>query len=241
MPAAKAILGKKLGMTQLFAPDGQVTPVTAIQAGPCPVVQHRTSERDGYVAVQIAFDEKRRQSVKKPEKGHFEKAGTAVRRFVREFRLGAEGDLATYPVGTELKADVFAVGDWVDVVGRSKGKGFAGVVKRHHFKGQSTISHGCHEYERHGGALGGHSDPGRVPKGAKRMAGHMGNARATARNLLVMRVDAAQNLLYVCGAVPGPTNGYVYVRPARTKWGAPSKKQAPPSKTKAVAAPAKKK
>lgn len=234
MPA-KALLGKKIGMTQLFAPDGEVTPVTAILAGPCAVVQHRTSGRDGYAAVQIAFDDKRRKAVKKPEQGHFDKAGVTPRRFVREIRLGADGDLEKYPVGTELKADVFAVGEWVDVVGTSKGKGFAGVVKRHHFKGQSTVSHGCHEYERHGGALGGHSDPGRVPKGAKRMPGHMGDARCTSRNLQVMRVDAMQNLLYVRGAVPGPTSGYLYIRPAKTKAGVAAKKTPPPTKVKAGA------
>lgn len=228
----KALLGKKIGMTQLFAPDGGVTPVTAILAGPCAVLQHRTPDRDGYVAVQLGFDDKRARRVKKPEKGHFAKAGVTPRRFVRELRLAAAGDLEKYPVGSELKADLFEVGEWVDVVGTSKGKGFAGVVKRHHFKGQSTISHGCHEYERHGGALGGHSDPGRVPKGAKRMAGHMGNARATSRNLQVMRVDAGQNLLYVRGAIPGATDGYVYIRPAKTKHGKAAAKQAPPTKAK---------
>jgi large subunit ribosomal protein L3 len=214
--AAKALLGKKIGMTQMFSPDGLVTPVTAIEAGPCPVIQHRTPERDGYVAVQIGFDPKRKPSVKKPEKGHFEKAGVEPRRFVREIRLAAAAELETYPVGSELTAEIFAEGEYVDVVGTSKGRGHTGVMKRHNFGGAAMTSHGTHEKFRHGGSIGAGAYPGRVFKGTK-MSGQHGNMRRTARNLQVMRVDAEHHVLYIKGAIPGPINGYVYVRPAKTK------------------------
>lgn len=212
----KAILGRKIGMTQIFSPDGKVTPVTAIEAGPCPVIQHRTEERDGYVAVQIGFGAKPKRTTSKPLRGHFEKAGVSPVRFVKEIRLETEKELEAYEVGSELKADTFGEGEYVDVVGTSKGRGFAGVMKRHNFHGALTTSHGTHEKFRHGGAIGAGATPARVFAGTK-MAGRYGGVRATIRNLEVMRVDVEQNLLYVKGAIPGPNGGFVYVRPAKTK------------------------
>ena len=185
------------------------------------MLQHRTPDTDGYVAVQVGFDHKRKPSVKKPEQGHFAKSGAEPRRFVREIRLETEAELETYPVGSEFKADVFAEGEYVDVVGTSKGRGFAGVMKRHNFHGALSMTHGTHEKFRHGGTIGAGATPARVFPGTK-MAGQYGNVRRTVRNLQVMRVDAEQNLIYLKGAIPGPPNGYVYMRPAKTKKAKPA-------------------
>ena len=224
--AGNVILGKKIGMTQIFSPDGMVTPVTAIEAGPCVVGQHRTAARDNYTAIQVGFDVKRKRSVNKPEAGHWKKAGADARRFVRELRVDA-ATLEKFPVGFEFKADVFKPGDFVDVIGTSKGRGFTGGVKRHHWAGM-VASHGAHEYMRHGGALGGHTFPGRTIRGMT-MPGRHGGTRSTARNLEVMRVDIENSLLYVKGAVAGPPNGYLYIRTAKTR------KPRPPAPPKHVA------
>ena len=204
----KAILTTKVGMTQLFAEDGTLTPVTVLQAGPCVVTQVRTVENDGYSAVQLGFGEIREKLVNKPETGHFAKAGVSVKRFLKEFRLE---DAETYEVGQEIKADIFQAGDKIDVTARSKGKGFQGAIKRH---GQSRgpMTHGS-KYHRHAGSNGAASDPSKVFKG-KKMAGHMGAQRVTVQNLEVVRVDAEKNLILVKGAVPGPKKSLVMVRDA---------------------------
>lgn len=210
----KAILGRKIGMTQIFSPDGKVTPVTAVEAGPCPVIQHRTAERDGYVAVQIGFGAKPKRTTSKPLQGHFEKAGVTPVRFVKEIRLESEKQLEAFEVGSELKADTFVEGEYVDVIGTSKGRGFAGVMKRHNFKGQGA-SHGNHKNHRTPGAVGQCSFPGRVFKG-QRMAGRMGHDRVTTLNLEIVDADAERNLLLVKGSVPGPNGGLVSVRSSVT-------------------------
>lgn len=204
----KAILTTKVGMTQLFAEDGTLTPVTVLQAGPCVVTQVRTVENDGYSAVQLGFGEIREKLVNKPETGHFAKAGVSVKRFLKEFRLE---DAESYEVGQEIKADIFQAGDKIDVTARSKGKGFQGAIKRH---GQSRgpMTHGS-KYHRHAGSNGAASDPSKVFKG-KKMAGHMGAQRVTVQNLEVVRVDAEKNLILVKGAVPGPKKSLVMVRDA---------------------------
>ena len=204
----KAILTTKVGMTQLFAEDGTLTPVTVLQAGPCVVTQVRTVENDGYSAVQLGFGEIREKLVNKPETGHFAKAGVSVKRFLKEFRLE---DAESYEVGQEIKADIFQAGDKIDVTARSKGKGFQGAIKRH---GQSRgpMTHGS-KYHRHAGSNGAASDPSKVFKG-KKMAGHMGAQRVTVQNLEVVRVDAEKNLILVKGAVPGPKKSLVLVRDA---------------------------
>ena len=204
----KAILTTKVGMTQLFAEDGTLTPVTVLQAGPCVVTQVRTVENDGYSAVQIGFGEIREKLVNKPEAGHFAKAGVAPKRFLKEFRLE---DAENYQVGQEITAEIFQAGDKIDVTARSKGKGFQGAIKRH---GQSRgpMTHGS-KYHRHAGSNGAASDPSKVFKG-KKMAGHMGAQRVTVQNLEVVRVDAEKNLILVKGAVPGPKKSLVMVRDA---------------------------
>ena len=204
----KAILTKKVGMTQIFSEDGTLTPVTVLQAGPCVVTQVRTMENDGYSAVQLGFGEIREKLVTNPEKGHFAKAGVPVKRFLKEFRLE---DAESYELGQEIKADVFEAGDKIDVTAKSKGKGFQGAIKRH---GQSRgpMTHGS-KYHRHAGSNGAASDPSKVFKG-KKMPGHMGAVRVTVQNLEVVRVDAEKNLLLVKGAVPGPRKSLVMVRDA---------------------------
>lgn len=204
----KAILTKKVGMTQIFSEDGTLTPVTVLQAGPCVVTQVRTVENDGYSAVQLGFGEIREKLVTKPEKGHFAKAGVPVKRFLKEFRLE---DAESYEPGQEIKADIFEAGDKIDVTAKSKGKGFQGAIKRH---GQSRgpMTHGS-KYHRHAGSNGSASDPSRVFKG-KKMPGHMGAVRVTVQNLEVVRVDAEKNLILVKGAVPGPRKSLVMVRDA---------------------------
>ena len=202
----KAILATKVGMTQIFNEDGQLIPVTVLQAGPCVVTQVKTEENDGYASVQVGYGDIREKLVNKPEKGHFDKAGVAVKRFVKEFRFE---NAAEYTVGQEIKADIFAAGEKVDATAISKGKGFQGAIKRH---GQSRgpMAHGS-KYHSHAGSNGACSDPSRVFKG-KKMAGHMGNKKVTVQNLEIVRVDAENNLLLVKGAVPGPKKSLVTIK-----------------------------
>lgn len=199
----KAIIGKKLGMTQLFDANGNVVPVTVIEAGPCVVAQKKTIENDGYEAVQIGYGDLKASKVNKPMKGHFAKGDVAPKKVLREFRFE---DVSAVNVGDIIKADAFAEGDAVDVRGTSKGKGYAGVVKRWNF-GRLKESHGTGPVHRHGGSLGV-IDPARVFKG-KKMAGHLGNERVTVQNLSVVKVDAEKNIIAVKGAVPGPKGGIV--------------------------------
>ena len=198
----KAIIGKKLGMTQLFDANGNVVPVTVIEAGPCVVAQKKTIENDGYEAVQIGYGDLKASKVNKPMKGHFAKGDVAPKKVLREFRF--EG--TELNVGDIIKADAFAEGDAVDVRGTSKGKGYAGVIKRWNFS-RLKESHGTGPVHRHGGSLGV-IDPARVFKG-KKMAGHLGNERVTVQNLSVVKVDAEKNIIAVKGAVPGPKGGIV--------------------------------
>ncbi len=202
----KAIIGRKVGMTQLFDESGAVLPVTVIEAGPCVVSQVKTEESDGYAAVQVGFGEVKAAKVNKPEAGHFKKNDVAPKRVLREFRL----EDSAYKAGDIIKADVFAPGEAVDVVGRSKGKGYAGVIKRWNFS-RLKESHGSGPVARHGGSLGASSTPSRVMKG-KKMAGHLGAERVTVQNLRVVKVDAENNLIAVKGAVPGPRGGIVVIK-----------------------------
>ncbi len=202
----KGLIGRKVGMTQIFAENGNVIPVTVVELGPCAVVQKKTAENDGYEAVQLGFDDKKIARVNKPMKGHFDKAGVAPKKALREFRFD---DISSYNVGDILKADVFAVGDKVDVVGTSKGKGTAGAIKRWNF-GRLKESHGTGPVARHAGSLGACSDPSRVFKG-KKLAGHLGHERVTVQNLEVAKIDAENNLIAIKGAIPGPKKGIVVV------------------------------
>ena len=202
----KAILGKKIGMTQFFRADGTMIPVTVIEAGPCPVVQKKTVANEGYDSVQLGFAELRDKLANKPRKGHFAKANLKAMRYLREFRLE---DAASYEVGQIVKADVFAEGDKVDVSGTSKGHGFQGVVKRHG-QGRGRMTHGSH-FHRAPGSMSACSDPSRVFK-TKNLPGHMGSEHVTVQNLEVVRVDAERNLLLVKGAVPGAKGGLVTVK-----------------------------
>ena len=199
----KGILGEKLGMTQIFTDDGRALPVTVIKAGPCSVVQVKTAERDGYAAVQLGYAQ--RGGATKPMQGHFAKAGVEPTRHVVELRTDE-----TFEAGQEIKVDIFAPGERADVVGVSKGKGFAGTMKRHGFSGLSA-SHGTEKKHRSPGAIGACATPSRVFRGT-RMAGQMGNERVTVLNLEVVEADAERGLLLLKGAVPGPTGGLVMVR-----------------------------
>ena len=199
----KGIVGKKLGMTQLFDANGNVVPVTVIEAGPCVVSQKKTIENDGYEAVQIGYGDMKASKVNKPMKGHFGKGDVAPKKVLREFRFD---DTSALNVGDIIKADIFAEGETVDVRGTSKGKGYAGVIKRWNFS-RLKESHGTGPVHRHGGSLGV-IDPARVFKG-KKMAGHLGNERVTVQNLSVVKVDAEKNIIAVKGAVPGPKGGIV--------------------------------
>ena len=202
----KAILGKKIGMTQLFRADGTMIPVTVVEAGPCPVVQKKTVAKEGYDAVQVGFCELRDKLANKPQKGHFAKADLKPMRYLREFRLE---DAASYEVGQKITCDVFAEGEKVDVTGRSKGKGFEGNIKRwNQSRGRKT--HGSHSY-RVAGSMGACTYPGEVFK-TKHLPGHMGSERVTVQNLEVVRVDADRNLLLVKGAIPGAKGSLVTVR-----------------------------
>jgi large subunit ribosomal protein L3 len=208
------ILGTKLGMTQVFDENNRVVPATGVQAGPNVVTQVRTPDNDGYTAVQLAFGAIDPRKVNKPETGHFGKAGTTPRRHLVELRTSDAGE---YTVGQEINATVFAAGSVVDVVGTSRGKGTAGVMKRHGFKGLGA-SHGTQRKHRSPGSIGGCATPGRVFKGL-RMAGRMGNARVTTQNLTVHRVDEENGLLLIKGAVPGPRGGLLLVKTAAKKGG----------------------
>lgn len=204
----KCILGRKLGMTQIFDENGKVVPVTVVEAGPCVVVQKKTVETDGYNAIKVGFGDIRENLVTKPNKGQFKKANVAVRRFLKEMRLE---DITGYEVGSEIKADIFAAGDKIDVTGTSKGKGFAGVIKRWH-AARGPETHGS-KFHRAVGSMGASSDPSRTFKN-KHMPGHMGNKKATSINLTVAKVYGDRNLILVKGAVPGPKKGLVIIRNA---------------------------
>jgi large subunit ribosomal protein L3 len=202
----KNMLGRKVGMTQIFKEDGEVVPVTVIEAGPLFVVQKKTVEKDGYNAIQVGFGEVKERRLTKPLKGHFEKANVAYRKFLREFHVENPDE---FEIGQEIKVDVFAEGDMVDVTGTSKGKGTAGVIKRHNFaRGRET--HGSKHHRMPGGMSAG-TYPGRVFKG-HRMMGRMGNERVTVQNLEVVRIDAEKNLILIKGAVPGPKKGLITIK-----------------------------
>ena len=205
--AAQGIIGKKIGMTQVYADDGRAVPVTVVEAGPCVVVQRKSKEKDGYSSIQIGLVERRRvKRVTKAMKGHFDKAGIPPCRVLREFRVDEGAELK---VGDKLSVEMFAPGDAVNVTGISKGKGFQGVVKRHHFRG-GAATHGS-MFHRAPGSIGASAFPSRVLKGM-RGAGHMGQDQVTVRNLQVIRVDGEKNIMLIRGAVPGANDGYIVIR-----------------------------
>ncbi len=203
----KALIGKKIGMTQIFDEKGNVIPVTVVEAGPCNVVMKKTLENDGYEAVQLGFGDVKVQRVNKPMMGHFKKADVAPKKTLKEFKLD---DMASLNVGDTIKADIFAVGDKVDVAGTSKGKGTAGSIKRWNFS-RLKESHGTGPVARHAGSLGACSDPSRVYKG-KKLAGHLGCEKVTIQNLAVAKIDVENNLIAIKGAIPGPKGGIVVIR-----------------------------
>jgi large subunit ribosomal protein L3 len=203
----KAIIGKKAGMTQIFDDKGKVIPVTVIEAGPCIVVQKKTIDTDGYNSIQLGFEDIKERKLTKPELGHIKKAGVTAKKHLKEFRLD---DTSALSIGDELKADVFAPGDKIDVTGVSRGKGFAGVIKRHG-AGRTPTSHGGGPVHRHAGSMGSGTDPSRIFKG-KIGAGHMGSERVTIQNLDVVKVDPELNMIAVRGAIPGPKGGIVYLK-----------------------------
>ena len=205
---AQAILGKKLRMTQIFDADGRLIPVTVVEAGPCVVLQNKTEETDGYNAVQLGFGEIKEKHTTKPMKGHFDKAGVAPVKFVRELRLAAPSE---YAVGDKIAADIFAAGELIDASGVSRGKGFAGTIKRHNFS-RGPMKHGSKSHREPGSMGPMHSGPGgRVIKG-KKLPGRMGNANVTVQRLTVVKVDAERNLILVKGAIPGATGSYVVLK-----------------------------
>ncbi len=204
----KGIIGKKIGMTQVFDETGNVIPVTVIQAGPCTVVQKKTVENDGYSSLQLGYADLAEKKVTKPMKGHFEKAGVAAKKVLKEFRLE---DADNYNVGDVITADAFEVGSCVDVTGISKGKGFAGTIKRYHGQRSGPMTHGSGPIHRHAGSMGACSSPSRIYKG-KKMPGHMGAVQVTVQNLDVVKVDIENNLLVVKGAIPGPKGSIVTVK-----------------------------
>ncbi|MBE6791240.1 MAG: 50S ribosomal protein L3 [Clostridia bacterium] len=208
----KGLIGKKIGMTQFFDEKGNVIPVTVLEVGPCAVVQKKTEEKDGYKAVQLGFGDMKVSRVNKPMKGHFAKADVAPKKVLKEFRLA---DTDAVNVGDILKADVFAAGEKVDISGTSKGKGYAGAIKRWNF-GRLKETHGTGPVARHQGSMGACSDPSRVFKG-KKMPGHLGAEKVTVQNLDVVKVDAENNLIAVKGAVPGAKGGYVVITNAVKK------------------------
>ena len=207
----KAILARKVGMTQVWMDDGSLIPVTVLKAGPCVVTQVKTEEKDGYNAVQVGFEDIREKLVNKPMKGLFEKAGVSVKRFVREFRFE---NASEYAPGQEIKADIFAAGDMIDVTAISKGKGYQGAIKRFG-QHRGPMTHGS-KFHRHQGSNSAASDPSRVFKG-KGMPGHMGSVKVTVQNLTIARVDAEEGLILVKGSVPGPRKGLVTVKEAVKK------------------------
>jgi large subunit ribosomal protein L3 len=203
----KGIIGKKIGMTQIFDEKGKVVPVTVVEAGPCVVSQVKTVETDGYTAIQMGFGDIKPKHVTKPLQGHFKKADVAPKRILKEFRFD---DCSAYELGQVIKADLFAAGDKVDVTGKSKGKGYAGVIKRWNFA-RLKESHGTGPNARHGGSMGACSSPSRVWKG-KKMAGHLGAEKVTVQNLAVVKIDAEDNLIAIKGAIPGANGGYVVIK-----------------------------
>jgi large subunit ribosomal protein L3 len=243
MPAA--ILGKKVGMTQVYTEDGRLRPVTVIQAGPCVVMQVKTVEPppgkvrgDGYYALQLGFDDKPLRRTTLPAQGHAAKAGTTPKRFIREIRLKTKPEAAA---GSTVTVEAFAGVGFVDITGRSKGKGFQGVMKRHHFGGQPA-SHGTERKHRSPGSIGGMAPgaPGRGIKKGKRMPGHMGDERVTSRNHEVIRVDAANHVLVVAGSVPGARDGYLFIRESKTRPGPKPPPRKPEEGKKKGALPGKK-
>ncbi len=207
------LIGKKLGMSQIFAPDGTLVPVTIVQTGPCTVVQKKTLQRDGYTALQLGFGQKKIQRATKSLIGHCKNSGNGPFSILREFRVD---EVDSYEIGSEISAgQVFQPGEVVDVLGRTKGRGYSGVIKRHGMSGFPG-SHGTHEYFRHGGSIGNRSYPGRIFKG-KRMAGQYGNENMTALCLRIVDVKPEQNLLLIHGAIPGARGGLVFVRKSLTK------------------------
>ena len=203
----KAIIGKKVGMTQIFDEHGKVIPVTVVEAGPCVVTQKKTIETDGYTAVQLGFEDIKESKLTKPEAGHLKKAGVEAKKHLKEFQLE---DAATMNVGDVVKADVFAAGDWIDVTGISKGHGYQGVIKRHGAH-RTDMTHGGGPVHRHAGSMGASSHQSRIFPG-KIGAGQMGNEQVTIENLEVVKVDAELNMIVIRGAIPGPKGGLVYIR-----------------------------
>ncbi len=202
----KAIMAKKIGMTQIFTEDGRLIPVTVLEAGPCSVVQKKTMENDGYEAIQVGFLDQREKLANKPKKGHFEKAGVSVKKYLKEFRLE---DAANYEIGAEIKADIFAAGDRVDVSGVSKGKGYASTIKRYNAQ-RGPMGHGSKSH-RVVGSMGSSATPSSVKKG-KRMPGHMGAVNVTLQNVEIVRADAEKNVLLIKGAVPGPKGAILVIK-----------------------------
>lgn len=202
----KAIITRKIGMTQIFDENGVVTPVTVLEAGPCVVTQIKTDKNDGYQAIQVGFDDKPERLVNKPMKGHFDKADVSYKRVVKEFRFD---NALEYKVGDEIKASIFAAGDKVDATGISKGKGYQGAIKRHGLS-RGPMAHGS-KYHRHAGSMGGSSSPSRVFKG-KKLPGHMGAEKVTIQNLEIVRIDDEKNLILVKGAVPGPKKSIITLK-----------------------------
>ena len=202
----KAIMAKKIGMTQIFTEDGRLIPVTVLEAGPCSVVQKKTMENDGYEAIQVGFLDQREKLANKPKKGHFEKAGVSIKKYLKEFRLE---DAANYEIGAEIKADIFAAGDRVDVSGVSKGKGYASTIKRYNAQ-RGPMGHGSKSH-RVVGSMGSSATPSSVKKG-KRMPGHMGAVNVTLQNVEIVRADAEKNVLLIKGAVPGPKGAILEIK-----------------------------
>ena len=202
----KAIMAKKIGMTQVFTEDGRLIPVTVLEAGPCSVVQTKTMENDGYEAIQVGFVDQKEKLANKPKKGHFEKAGVSLKKYLKEFRFE---DAANYEIGAEIKADIFAAGDKVDVSGVSKGKGYASTIKRYNAQ-RGPMGHGSKSH-RVVGSMGSSATPSSVKKG-KRMPGHMGAVNVTVQNVEIVRADAEKNLLLIKGAVPGPKGAILVIK-----------------------------
>lgn len=207
------LIGRKIKMGRLFSETGEVIPVTTLKAGPCPIIQKKTSEKEGYTALQLGFEDKKEKNTNKAERGHFRRAGLAPKRVLREFRITNPDD---YKISDEIKVDIFRVGDYVDITGISKGRGFTGVMKRWGFRG-GPATHGAHKWHRRPGSIGsGAAFPSRVFKG-KKMPGRMGGTRVTCQNLKVVSVNVEENLLTVKGAVPGANGGYVIIKKAIKK------------------------
>ena len=203
----KAIIGKKVGMTQIFDETGKVIPVTVVEAGPCVVTQKKTEETDGYTAVQLGFEDIKESKLTKPEAGHLKKAGVEAKKYLKEFKLE---NAASMNVGDVIKADTFAAGDWIDVTGISKGHGYQGVIKRHGAH-RTDMTHGGGPVHRHAGSMGASSHQSRIFPG-KIGAGQMGNEQVTIENLEIVKVDAELNMIVIRGAIPGPKGGLVYIR-----------------------------